>query len=178
MVKKPAPAAICSCFSHSNQPSTSGQSEGGDFTCHLLSPHHRASSVGAEVPTPTETHRDPQRCAEGRTVLPRHTAGTGGQGASTVTGGDSEGSGSTGVSTQEGVATELRQHRGALLVLPPQATLWSIPPEPAPPTRKALFAPGDNIKDPKPSAHQAAFRTSVCAFVKCNPVVPNVRHSA
>lgn len=96
-------------------------------------------------------------------MLPSHTAGIGGQGASTVTGGDSEDSGSTGVSIQEGVDTELRLLLGRYCLfslLKPHCgashlSLLHL-------QRKAPFAPGD-IKDPRPSAHQAAFRALVCA---------------
>lgn len=53
------PSALAS--PHSNQHSTSGQSEGGDFTCHLLSPHLQACFCRS---TATETHGDLQRPAE------------------------------------------------------------------------------------------------------------------
>lgn len=53
------PSALAS--PHSNQHSTSGQSEGGDFTCHLLSPHLQACFCRS---TATETHGDLQRPTE------------------------------------------------------------------------------------------------------------------
>lgn len=93
------------------RPSTSGQSEGGEFTCHLLPtrslllqehryPHSRR---------PAETRRDVQRAEQ---CCLATQLGSAGQGASGITGGDLEGSGDSGMRKEEGVETELRQLLG------------------------------------------------------------------
>ena len=62
------------------------------------------------------------------------------------------GSEGSGVRTQEVVDTELRRPlgRSCFFSLPPRATLWNIPPAPAPTYRERLTpcAPGENVKDP------------------------------
>lgn len=58
------------------------------------------------MPTPTERYRGAEQCC------PAAQLGKVGQGASVVTGGDSEDSGGSGVRVLEGVHTELRQPLG------------------------------------------------------------------
>lgn len=142
MVKKPPQPPICSCLFPWQPVPAHQDRQGVTLHMHLLPPSQPAFPQEHRYPYPQRLTEVPRNVQRGRTVLPSHSAGMGGSGSEWH-----HRRGRLGLWKQWGEHTRRSGYRAtaatvkALLFLPPQATLWSSPPEAAPASRERLHFP-------------------------------------